>query len=463
MTAPPAEPPAEFMPNPIAAVAGLLLAICQLTVPLAAQSVRWTPSFADALAQSQREHKVLMLAFNMAGERANDELVADHYRDATLGRLSQHTVNVFCSTAAVPRVAGVGVGQQQEAERLARLQVLKIGPGEDVIAPQHVFVHPDGTVLSSVPYRVTKGELEWVWVDAIRKVDATFAWQPSEGARAPGRLELGGVGRGANTPPPTKQQVEEALKTLKKSRGGVLRNLDQVELLLHSDDAAAIAFVDTTLRTVQGGPLAAALDSIGVVSPKVWHAVVTDRLDDRDANVRCAAARALEHLAEPKALPALRKQYRAEKDERARGRLLRAMASCGPSETDVRTQIDKVLAKEPAADVRAHAVLALALVEDRDHVLEGLTAALRDGSAKVRATAAFALAMRRDATTADRLAEAASREEEPDTKAWLDAAVETVRGGDGKAFASFEERVLGEPPVRAGLQGLGGGGGRRGG
>jgi hypothetical protein len=188
--------------------------------PLFAQAIKWAPSLEDALAQAKTDNKVVLLAFNMAGERANDEMVADHYKDPTLARLSLQTVNVFCSISTEARVAGVTPNQQQSAEQKARLQVLKIGPGEDVIAPQHVFLGPDGVVLSAVAYRVTKGELEWAWVDAIRKVDPKFEWQLSAGARAPARLGFGAVERGQNQQPPSKAEVTEALKEVRKSRGG---------------------------------------------------------------------------------------------------------------------------------------------------------------------------------------------------------------------------------------------------
>lgn len=426
--------------------------------------IRWTASFDDALARAKAENKVVMLAFNMAGERANDEMVADHYKDGTLGALSLLTINVFCSISTEARVAGVTPSQQQAAEQKARLQVLKIGPGEDVIAPQHVFLGPDGVVLSAVAYRVTKGELEWAWVDAIRKVDAKFEWQLSAGARAPARLGFGAVERGQNQKPPTKAEVAEALKEVKKSRGGLLGNLKSVELLMRSDEPEAIAFVDSTLKGIPAGFVSGAIDTIGMISPKAYYAVVASWLGDRDEAVRYAAAGAIERLAEPKAVPATLKQWKVEKVDRVRGRLLRAMASSGPTSKDVIAQIDKVLAKEPAAEVRAHAVLALALVEDKTKVREGLAAALRDPSAKVRSTVAFALASRREAEFALRLEEAAAKEEQPETKAWLEEAAKVVRGGDASAFKNFLERELGEAPVRAGLQGLGGGGGgRRGG
>lgn len=426
-----------------------------LLTPALAQ-IRWTPDFAEAMQRAKAENKVVLFAFNLAGERANDEMVADHYKDPTLGKLSQATVNVFCSIANEPRVPGVTPAQHQAAEQQARLQVLKIGPGEDVIAPQHVFVGPDGTVLSSVPWRLTKGELEWAWVDAIRKVDPAFAWQPSLGARAPGKLSLGAVERGENRKPPSKAEVDEALKAVKKSRGAMLRNLGHVETLMRSDEPEAVAFVATTVNGLQEAWLVGAIDSMGLISPKAHHGTIVGHVASKDEAVRLAAAGALERMAEPKAFAPLLKQYKAEKADAVRGRLLRAMASCGPAQKETLAQIDKLMGKEPNADVRAQAVLALAQVEDKAKVHQGLRAALRDPSPKVRATVAFAIAQRRDVELEKDLDDAALRESELDTKAWLEAAAKVVRGGDGAPFKNFLERELGEKVPAAGLGGAGG-------
>jgi len=436
-----------------------------LAQTLSAQGVRWTPSFEDALQQAKTERKVVMLAFNMPGERANEELLADHYKDSHLGKLSLQTINVFCSQSPTPSVPGVNANQQQAAETRARLQVLKIGPGEDVIAPQHVFLDPDGTILSSIAWRVTKGELEWSWVDAIRKVDPNFVWQLSPGARAPGKLGFGRVESGKNDKPPTKAEVDEALKELKKARGGIWRNLREFQVVLRSDQPEAMTYVTATLNGLPDGAAARAIDAMGYSSPKAYHTVVSPYLANRDEETRYAAAAALEQFAEPKALPALLKQWKEEKVERVRGRLLRAMASSAPSHKEVIAQIDKILAKESSADLRAQAVLAGALLEDRTKVHELLAAALRDSSAKVRATAGFALASRREADFALRLEESANREEDPETKAWLEAAAKVVRGGPIDPFKNFLERVLGEQPRRTGamLEGLGGMGGGAGG
>ncbi len=445
-----------------------VVAITSLLTPAVAQ-IRWTPRFDEAMQVAKAENKVVLFAFNLAGERANDEMVADHYKDPVLGKLSQFSVNVFCSIATEPRVPGVTPAQHQAAEQQARLQVLKIGPGEDVIAPQHVFVGPDGTVLSAVSYRITKGELEWAWVDAIRKVDPKFAWELSTAARAPTRLSFGAVERGENGKPPTKEEVAEALKEVRKSRRGAFGNLAEIELLMKSDHPDAIGFIDSTLKGLQANWVTGALDTMGMISPKAYHTVIGGYLTNRDESVRFAAAGALERIAEPKAFAALAKQYKLEKDDKVRGRLLRAMASSGPAQKETLAQIDKLMAKEPNVEVRAQALLALSQVDDKAKVQEGLRSALRDPSSKVRSTAAFVLASRRDAEFALTLEEAAAREEALDTKAWLEAAAKVVRGGDGAEFKNFLQRELGEVVPAAGLSGLmgggrgGGGGGRNGG
>ena len=432
------------------------LAVLACAAPVLAQGIQWTPSFDEALAAAKAGNRVLMLAFNLAGERASDEMVADHCKDPLLARLSQQTVNVFCSIAAEPRVAGVTPAQQQAAEQAARLQVLKIGPGEDVIAPQHVFVGPDGTVLSAVSYRITKGELEWAWVDAIKKVTPDFAWQLSAAARAPARLGFGAADRGQNQEPPTKAQVEAALKELRKARGGLLRGLQHIELLMRSDEPEAMQYVQSTLKGLQPEFARPGIDTMGLVSPKAYHTVITPYLADRDDDLRIAAAGALERLAEPKAFAALLKQVKAEKVAEVRGRLLRALASSGPTQKDTLQQIDKALTKDPSDTVRAQAVLALALVEDKAKVRSGLEDALHDKSPKVRATVACALAARREAEFVNKLGEAVAAEEDAETKAWLEAALQVLRGGDGKAFENFTTRVLGDKQPRAGLGGANG-------
>lgn len=416
----------------------------------AAQGMPWAPSVPAALAAAKADQRVIALVFDLPGVRGSDELVGEHCKNASIARLAARTANVFCSTASAARVTGITPGQQQTNLQQARLDVLKVGPGDDVIAPQVVFCDADGNVLSAVPGRTTTGELEWAWVDAIRRVDPSFEWQYGPAARAPRRLQFGTCARGQNREPPTEAQVDEALKAVRKARGAAFANLQSIELLLRSDEPDAISYVEGTLNGLQAGWIETTLTAIGANSPRAYHAIVAPYLAHREDDVRRTAAAALEQLAEPKALAPVLRRLKVEKVDPIKGRLLRAAAASGPTSKELVAQIDKVLAKEDVAELRAHAVLALALVEDRPHVQQGLAAALRDVSAMVRSTAAYALAWRRDAECVRQLEEAADREDDAETKAWLAAAVTVVRGGDARAFDNFVERVLGEAPPRLG-------------
>lgn len=439
---------ARRSPFPAALSAALTAALA--TTPVAAQAIPWSPSVPAALAAAKADQRVVVLVFDLPGLRGSDELVLEHCKNAAIGRLAARTVNVFCSPAVAARVTGVAPAQHQAALQQARLDVLKVGPGDDVLAPQVVFCDADGNVLSAVAGRTTTGELEWAWVDAIRRAEPSFEWQYGPAARAPQRLQFGSCARGQNREPPTAAQVEEALRAVRKARGAVFANLQSIDLLLRSDDDEAMSYVEGTLNGLQTGWIETTLAAIGVNSPRAYHAVVAPYLAHREDGLRRAAAAALEQLAEPKALAPLLRRLKVEKVDAVKGRLLRAAAASGPTSKEVAAGIDKVLAKEDVAELRAQAVLALALVEDRPHVQQALAAALRDVSAMVRSTAAYALAWRRDAECVRQLEEAANREDDAETKAWLAAAVAVVRGGDARAFDNFVERVLGEAPPQPG-------------
>lgn len=421
----------------------LSLALLVSTSPLCAQSIVWTPSLDDALAKAKAEKKPILLAFNLDGERASDELVADHYKDAAIAKLAERTLNVFCSITDRPRVPGVSAAQHQAAEKKARGEILKIGAGEDVIAPQHVFIDGDGTVLVSAAYRLSKGELEWCFAEAIRKLDPTFAFTPSPRTRAPAALAFGKPQRGETAPPPSKAEVAEALKEVKKGRGGFAAAMEHAQVILRSDDPEALKWGQNTLRGLPGGMKGNVLRMIGAGSPRAWHAVLAEHLDSPDTALRLSAAAGLESIAEPKALPALQKASRSEKDEGVRGRLLRAMAACGPEQKSVVQTVQKAVPAGPEA-LRIQAILAAAYLDDGAVVRDLMKLALTDAAAKARATAAYVIATRREQKLLADLEPLAQAETDADTKLWLAAAVEVLRGAPPDAFARFKATVLGE-------------------
>ncbi|MCC6672549.1 MAG: HEAT repeat domain-containing protein [Planctomycetes bacterium] len=411
-----------------------------------AEAIAWTPSLDAALARARTERRVVMVAIHMPGERANEELLRDHYRDPQLVRLSRNTVNVFCCAATMPgaagRVPGVSAREQQECERAVRDRILKVPAGQPVAAPQHLFLAPDGTVLTSLVFRVGKGELEWAWVDAIRRVDPTFPWTLGGAAHAPRTLAQGISPRSRARPPevPTPEEVEDALRELKKSRNGWRRNPEELLVVLRSTDPAALDAVGTALRGMGEPRQVEVLRRIGQTADAPWFEVVQRYAEHRSPKVRAAAIEALGRLGEAKAAPALLAQWPKEDADEVRERLLYALAAIGGPNRSVHALLANVLKREKLATLRRACVLALGELADRVAAQRLLTLALLDSDADVRRATAAAIAVRRDTDLRGTLEAAIQGEKDIATKAYLEAARKALDGGGLEVFADYLKR-----------------------
>ena len=118
------------------------------------------------------------------------------------------------------------------------------------------------------------------------------------------------------------------------------------------------------------------------------------------------------------------------------------MAACAPTSSRVIKLLPFVLKKNSDVNVRVQAVLAAAALESRDGVTTSLTTALADTASRVRATAAYAIASRRDTAVLDALRAATAKEQDKDVKAWMEAAAKVVGGGSMDAFQEFVVKVV---------------------
>ena len=130
----------------------LLALPCLLGSLRSQSSIQWTPGFAEALETARKEKRPVFVAINMDRERANDEMVREVYKDPTLVELSKRSVNLFCSQdthggTCTRAGGGLTCEAHQKAEIAVRERVLGIAAGEAVIAPQHLFLAPDGSVI----------------------------------------------------------------------------------------------------------------------------------------------------------------------------------------------------------------------------------------------------------------------------------------------------------------------------
>ncbi len=410
-----------------------------LASPSVAQGkIHWATSLANALAEAKEQSTVVMITINMPGERGSDAM-QPVYKDARIFELSRATINLYFPVGPE--------GSHSADERTIRERYLGAKPEDWVTAPTHLFVKPEGEgeLLSSVSYQVTRGQLEWMWQDAIKKVKPDFLWELAEDARAPERL-LFGDADATSQEPPTPEQVEATLKRLKQgnakfSRGGWRKLIEDFNTILRSDETSAIKYATNSMRTYRRFNRTT-LDTIGKVSPKKWWKVAAEYADDRRDDVRAAAARTLGKLHEKKALSTLKKRWRKEKIVAVQGDILPAMATLGPEDRTVISTLKKVLDKSKESSLRLRAAVAASYLENRSKVTELLSKALGDDSDDVRSAAAYAIASRRDKELLKTLEDAASKERAPETKKWMTLGVEVVKGGDLRGFSDFVKKHL---------------------
>ena len=426
-----------------------------------APSITWTPDWLAAFERATAESRVVFLAVNMDGEKANDVLAQKTYGDKTLLALSERTVNVIASRfnhAAAgkecSRFAGVRCADHQKADIRARESVLKAGLGGEVVAPQHVWLDGAGKVLLSVAYEVSAEELAWCFVTAIRRLDPESDVKMPPGAKAPRRLVVDGVAGGEDAVRPlTEEELEETLAALKKVLWGRER-VDLIVKLLATDHPDAVDAIRDELKGVglRGGGrrddatgLLGALQEmrralvhrIGVVSPPSFWRAVVEVIEDEDARMRSEVAAALEQLAAPEALKDVKKALGAEKDAQVEREFLRALASCGRADAATRKKLLGEL-KSKSVELRRNALYGLGLHAGDEEAARALAIACASSDPLDRQAAllglagAGAVAQRplTEAAAADATAEEETRDLAARVLAVLDASAPLAGLGD---------------------------------
>ena len=448
------------------ALSFLILVLWFAASPTAAPArIEWLPSLDAALEEAKRDGKPVFIAINMDNERANDEVIRQHYKDPTLIKLASRTAALFASKhdhgsgeRPCARSGVVTCAQHMQAEKQMRQRFLE-SQGDSTIAPQHLWISPAGSVILSVPYRISKGEMEWCFVSALRAVDSKFSWKLSGAARAPKRLVMGGVSATsldlAATPPPTKKEVEQIIEELRKVRRPWESNSDVLRLIL-SSDKKAIDYIRTLLSGRTGGRggrggggggggggeggeggegggggqnwKGTLLHSIGRYAPEEYWEIVVPCLSDNNVMVRREASVAIEQLAAPKALGELTKRFQQEEEVDVQKELIRAIGSCGRATTKGVKMVTQQANKAKNPLVRINAVVAAALLEDREAVLDLAKSGLLSELGGVRAVAGYLIAIRREGELKPLLESALAGETDASIKAALEAARNVLNG-----------------------------------
>lgn len=461
-----------------------------LSVPSSSPAIEWRGSLEEALQAAQEQKRVIFLAVNMDGERANDRLAKDVYRDGAVVQLSARTLALVASTAehapegrACPRFGSVTCREHQAVELAARRGILKPDPQGFVVAPQHVFLAPDGAVILSVPYEITAEELEWCLVAALRAVDPDSDAHFSRRARAPKRLIRGDVitGAGTEAAPITR---EEALDLIARLKRGTLDGPDRllaIRRLATADEKEARDYVLSLLRA---GPLGGArggaggggrggggpgqgqgqgqgqdwrlllLRWIGYASPPSYWEVCAEFLASGEQAVQEEAIVALEQLGAPESLGALQAQLRRERETTTICKLLRALGCAGRGDRNARSVLLRHATNERTPLLAVNALAALGSLDAHAEVQAALRTALMGGVEDLASAAAIGAAFSRDAQWLEPLRERLKAEPGVALRAALEAAVKVLEGGALDVLREPLEQVSGDTLARPRFFGL---------
>ena len=439
------------------ALTNVTLAVLAASLPAAAGTrIAWHASSEAALAEAVESKRVVFVAVNMDGERANDELAEKTYRSDKIAKLAEHSINLVASafehgTGTCSRFGTITCADHVQCDIWARENVLQKDAEGYVIAPQHVWLSPTGEVLLSVPYAVTEGELEWCFVTALQENDPELALKMSSKARAPRRLVKGGVAspRGDGSLDTTPLTREEVLAMIEEVKRGANQNqrARAVRQIMAADEPEAIDFVRAEMRSGGGGgrkgrgrnakdQRPAHLRTMSAVSPASYWEIAVEYIDDSLLEVRTEAVVALEMLAAPESVRAIQSAIRKEKEPSVLKNLYRALGTAGAVDKKATNTLLKTAEKDKDELMRRNALLALGSVTRSDKIDDLLRETMADEELDVRERAAAVCAM------------ALSRRDEwlellrPALRAAEQAAQEAVPEGEPEGFVPDDEFLV---------------------
>lgn len=355
-----------------------------------AKEVVWASAYDEATQEAAASGKVIFVAVNMDGERANDRMVKNVYKDKKIVSLSENTVNLVASAAEhkksgeCSRFGGVECEQHRFVDIDVRRNILKADATGAVVSPQHVFLTPKGEVLLSVPYEVSPGELEWCFLEALSTVNREFSPKASRTARKPRRLIVGDViaqGDGVASAI-TREEALNLVAELKKGKARATRDR-MLYRLVTADEPEARDYVLSVLRAGAGDGSARGgrggnsdpakvrgelIRWIGTASPPTYWELCAEFANSGTPSVKREAVVALEQLSASGSLPTLMKAYKRASESVDRKNLLRAIGASARGDKKARKEVLKASIDKRDTVVRANALLALGWLDADDDV-----------------------------------------------------------------------------------------------
>lgn len=430
-----------------------LAAAMLLFVSTSAAQIAWQKDLKTAQDLAKEQNKVVFIALNMDEERANDRMAEKVYRDKKILKLSEETINVIGSRfehgkSGCKRFPGVDCEDHQSIDIGVRLRVLELPADANVVAPQHIFLGPDGKILLSVAYEVTVPQLQWCFVTAINKADAERKMSMPAGAKAPRRAILDGVaateGSDLSIPPLDRVEMAAVMTYILRGAKGSER-VDAIRSLLGTDEPECIEFLEKEFGNFRyerrGDQLVRLFTAIGGASPPSFWTTIDHFLKSSDEEIRSRTAVALEQLAAPDSVKVLKSQFTKEKSSQVRKNLLRAIGVAGAESKSARSILTKAWKNPKEPLLQTNAMLVMGLHASDKKVKEAIEEALQSSNPSHRQAAALGLAFARAKDQTEILKGYSDAEKEPEVQALMKRCLEVLHDGALSAIADDFARI----------------------
>jgi hypothetical protein len=415
--------------------------------PAAGGQITWEKSYESALELARKSDRPVFIAANTDDESRSELLAKSIYRDEDIARLSKLTVNLVASQSThgagdkCPRFGSIACADHKKvASRTTPAPFLANAKGF-VASPQHVWLDPQGAVLLSIPWEVSKEELAWCFVAALRRLDPKCAVELPKGSHPPHRLLMKACyepapddehGRGL-TPLESAAWVKAYKQSSKSFPASVLLTdeepvlkIESLEFRTYLNEATDPKFAQHRIRL------------IGAVAPASYWKMLEPYAMHTNETIRHEIAVAFEQMGTPSALKAIGAALDKEKSLLVRGSWLRALGSCGFADKSV-AQTLSVTARTDAQDsLRRSALIGLGYALPSADVRTLLFEKLSGDDHGDAVAAACAIAMTRDPAYALGLGKLCDTCTDPKLKESLTLALVVL---NGENLSVLEESV----------------------
>lgn len=364
--------------------------------------IAWETDYDAALARARAENRPLMVAFVIKGEKANEQVMKEHFRDAEIIAFSRKFVCLVACQGVTEDTEGrrtdgesgkvskkLGAASASEIRKIEKRARTELLEANRVSCPQFLFLSPDlETVLLRHVWMLPKGQL-------LAKMKTAWAFH------APEALDDGM--RAAQA------RVTEALERM-NDKDPAIRRAALSSLAAMTDPRIVPALVE---RTGNGFRQLLRTEAIFFGMAAEDNALVLPRLHsllaDKDVLVRVHATVAIGRIGLVDSVPALEKALKRERQGRVRSHLLRALAAC----IDEREKLPKVVVPALKARSEPEAVTAsylAAQLDDHEALINPLGKMLGNSNDRIRFAAYVAVGQIGHEKHAKAVARRASRE-----------------------------------------------------